>query len=295
MSKGIPDREDLFKFNFVLNFLLAGCVPPFYLFIQCAKKPLIRLVALFASFDAEDIAQAMFAPGHGRRRNPGRHGRKHGHGGGIPDINDVIGEKLRFDDVVDPIAEFPGYRFAFRVLNAYEGVAFTAAILDGFTDIGFEGILGVIKTDHQTCQEFNRMARHASDWVRVGGIGPNPDPINADVLEFSLGFFDNRFGTRCQTSNYSCAVSATAVNTGGGGLSEGRMVLYQNDGTIRGAGAWVTIPPLGQASVSASGSFPAGEDCFWGWQHAGNSVRLDGFSVVAFGEHGWLDWVPSVV
>lgn len=285
-----PPQDDVFKFRFITNYLLAGCFPPFDLIVEFTEKPRLDLLRLFFVPDATDIAQAMFDPRHGRHRKPARHGRKRPKFKGIPDISDMIGERMRVDEVAEAIGDLPGTRMAFRFINAVEGFQIAAAVVEIAEDMAFDPILGTILTKHDHCLEFDRISRRNDGPIVAGFPGPDLYPIPLTILETNHGFFNNPWITSHDGSNWGIGFSASMKYEGSLGHAAGSLALSSN---IRGVIAESQVVTLGyqdQTHLSVTAKCHPGEDISWVWKPVYESLTITEAQVIAYGEHGWLDW-----
>lgn len=279
-----PDIDDFAKVNFIVNYLLMGCSPPFFLFCEFAREPTEELALLFMLPDFTDIGQAIFDPKKGRRRKPARHGRKKPRRRGFPDPSDLIGQRAR--GVLNPgnALNFGPVNKAFRIWNAYEGIAIAAAVLDGVTSIGYEGLLGVLTIDPTHCREFARLvARDDSVWL-TGGAAPPVIPVDIDHVEVSVGFIYAQSGCRLDASDYHVNYRQVVHN---GDPTESIEVSIALGVPGQGARWQSTVRTLGPGEtvvMNIDGAFAAGELCEWGCgQHLGFPVFLSR-EVVAFGK-----------
>lgn len=208
-----PDIPDFAKINFVTNYALLGCEPPVDLFVQFAKEPAKDLALLFLLPDLVDIGQAIFDPKAGRKRKPGRHGRKKRRLPGLPDTSDLIGQRARA--VLNPhnALKFGPVNFMFRIWNRFELVSFTAAVIEGVTDIGYEGLLGVLSANPNFCREFARLVRTAPEPFTDGGVGPIPAPMQITELQHSEGFSSTPWECVSSRGPFVVALQVTIMNT----------------------------------------------------------------------------------
>jgi hypothetical protein len=207
-----PRLDGYFDLRYITNYFVAGCVPPTYAVVDFSKEPLTDVAMLICTFDWQDIAQEVIQPGGRRAEKPGRHGRK----GPKPvfglDINEKIGAKIRAKvNPIDVMKHSP-LRRIFPIWNAYEGVSFTAAVAEGFTDVGFETLWGLINIDPNHCREFPRVQRHREDpnpWdgQTIAAVGPPLNTFNMPILDSANQFLTVPTGVNCMQYSYELAVT----------------------------------------------------------------------------------------
>ena len=214
-----PDFDGLTDLKFITNYALMGCAPPFWAIVEFSKEPLEDVVMLALGIDFEDIAQGVLDPAGGRDRRPGWHGRKSGRDGGggakdgktrifFPDPNDMIAQRLRPIGNPYNALNIGPLRRAFRINDFVEGIAFRAAVLEGFTNVGFETLWGILSLDRNHCREFYRLGRVQDYYGTGGGLTLPFDPMNINKLEMNNGFFEGQFGTATNRGPFNIAVEA---------------------------------------------------------------------------------------
>ena len=284
-----PDLPLYHNTAYILNYFLAGCSPPQYLMVEFAQDPAIDLALLFLEPDVSDIAQAIVEPGKKRSRKKGRHGRHKKRGRGIPDISDEIGLFIRgLFNIKDPLA-FGAGRAAFRVLNTYEGIKFTYAILDGISDVAFANLYGVATVEPDHCQEFSRLSRSRDTLdVAVGG-GATNHIVPMPNVEFNVGFFDSPYGTSNSQHDYQCVFNLYVKNLG--------PVEDITVHVVLGTGASTILATSGPANLSDGegiylqcfARIPQDTAVWWAVQRTG-TVHYQWGEVVAFADDPAFPW-----
>lgn len=277
-----PNIDPSGKLNFVTNYLLMGCTPPSFLFLNTATPPIHALTLLFLLPDFTDIGQAILDPRGGRRRKPGRHGRKKRRKGGFPDPSDLIGQKGR--GVLNPhnALKFGPVSFAFRIWNAYELAAFTAAIAEGVTDIGYEGLLGVFEVDPNHCQEFGRLVKEDDVPQLAGGAGPPIWPIDIDNVIVNHGF--NEWDTGCtnQFSDFVVYCRMVVHNGASANTCRAQVGLEKVGTDERFLSREVTLNPGESEILEVSGDFERFDQCGWGIGNRADNPLVLSREIVAF-------------
>lgn len=262
------------ELRFITNYYLLGCSPPFDLVIETSKEPGLDLLLLFVGFDPEEWFQTLFEPGRGRNRQPSRKGRKRKPTPGIPDWNAYLAGRARqalpgFDGI-----QLPGSRWLFRLWGAADFVNFTAAVLEGVTEVAFAHLWGVFKVDPQNCAPLGRFGRQEPSGQTVGGIGPPvwPVALNIDVFSQNFGAVGN-FGCTPVFGDAVVAFSAGMVNDTTQPVA-GRLALYTPSFEIIEESGRFEIEPGGIAFGSISADIPKNQNVAWGWKAEFGSVRM---------------------
>lgn len=284
-----PDLDALGKLNFITNYFLAGCTPPVFLFCQFAKEPAMDLGLLFLLPDLTDIGQAVFDPKGGRKRKPGRHGRKRRRRIGLPDPSDLIGQRAR--GVLNPhnALKFGPVNFAFRLWNRYEAISFTAAVVEGLADTGFQGLLGVMSVDPDHCTEFLRLVKTDTDPEFAGGIGPPVTPIRVKDIEVNTGFTTSHYTCMSMLGDYTVHFTMTLAYHSSDGPGWVSIAL----GIVGGGGR--VLSPVRDVqdgdviTLTVSRSYKAGQACEWGLGSLKGFFTCLSRQVVAFSNSG-IPW-----
>lgn len=259
-----PAPNTFTQINFVVNYALMGCAPPFFLFIELAREPIKDLFLLFFLPDLEDIAQEIFQPSKGRRRNPARHGRKKGRGRGFPDPSVMIGQRARaFLNPFDAIKYSP-VKYVFPILNAIEAVNFTAAVGEGLGDVFYEGILGVLRLNPENCEDFDLIERKSEFQPAQGGAGPPIDTFPLPQLVVNRGFFDSPFSTGRIGGPYTANISATVRPRIIQPENRVSLALGPDAGTIKAQSSVLSFVGQEWKTLDCTADFAIGEPCVWG-------------------------------
>lgn len=285
MARRIPHIDGIDKFNFVVNYFMQGCTPPFWLFIETAQEPAFDLLLLLLEPDMQDIVQAMFEPGGSRKRRSGRHGRKSGRKIGFPDTSDIVGAQIRARVNPHDALRFGPVKFLFKMNNVYEGVAFSAAVLDGVIDVGFEGILGVMTLRPDLCPGFGFFQSTNPGGDSILAIVQPWCPINLWKDETQQGFQKpTGYNVLNTEGDYTVAFHCIASAYPGDRVDNMTIALLDGDGNVRAIdGPW-DIPLDGSRQFDLTAEFQKGEMCVWvGRSTYGNAFL---YSLDAFGFEG---------
>lgn len=280
-----PNWDSLIDWRFITNYMLLGCDTPQWLIVDYAGPPAQDLLLLFLLPNLTDIAQAAFDPRTQRRRKPQRHGKKRLKISGFPDPSDVIGGKVR--GYINPYnaLDLKPFRVAFRLMNGYEAVAISAAVIDGVTDVAYENLLGIVSLSDATCYEFKRIQKLKNNVQLIGGTGPNVWPVGVTEVDFNNGFFEGSFGTQCDQP-YCGNLQLTIFNQDNNDIVV-TACLGGDSTTPKYRSRERTVPPGEVVTVEVSGDFEASEPCGFGAEcHGAQGLILEG----AFMGFSISDW-----
>ena len=284
-----PKLQAFDDMRFITNYLLAGCGVPSWLFVEFSQEPAADLAMLILLPDYEDIAQEIFDPKKGRRRKPARHGRKRKRRIGFPSADDMIGQRLRARLNPGNVLNIGLFRRAFPILNIYEGINFTAAVVEGFTDVYFEGLWGVLQADPTFCTEFSRLMKHDDFRQVIGGVGPPLQPVNIDIVDMNTGFFHTRNACRDRHEPYICNFTAFVVNNRTDVVASGNLALQNTTTGEFHESAGFVLQPGEAKSLEVMGKFGANEWCAWGFSNMGGFIDVYDRQILAY-ENVALPW-----
>lgn len=227
-----PNRPDEFQqINFLVNYFIQGCSPPASLFLEFAKEPAFELAALILFPTAEDVGTAVLDQPKGRRRKPGRHGRKRRLRVGLPDTSDLIAQRLDRARVITNFIRLSPLRYLLPLWNLWEGVNITVALVEGFTGTFYEGVLGVVTVSEDECTNLDFLRRSRPGMQTLGGPGVLQQPFQLTTVDRVFGFVTQPTGAlnadrdsritvtttirpTAASSTNSCYVSLKNQNTG---------------------------------------------------------------------------------
>jgi hypothetical protein len=282
-----PSFDPIDEFKFIVNYALAGCTPPYDLFVQLSQAPARRLLLLILAPDPVDIGQAMLGPQRHRRRLPARHGKKPKISRGVPDVSDIIGGRIRA--VVNPhdALSFGPTRAAFRIWNKYEGIAFTAALVEGFGDIGFETLWGIMQIEPEHCLNLGRLGRHGETAFIAGGAGPEIWPISMPTLDFVRNFQSNSFGCSYFGGPFNVSMSATAYNGSGVNNVRVQIALGVVGGATKGFSSTAELGPGDSINLTCDADFDSGDNVEWGVRNRNDNPVILDRAILAYGQQEW--------
>lgn len=284
-SVTVPRPPDFGAFNelkFITNYALLGCAPPYDLLVEFSQEPLLELFLLFAGLDPQDIVQGMLDPRHKRRRSPARHGRKRPKLPGLPDINDEIGGIFNGEPGGFRPEDMPGGRKIFRAINLVERVTYTAAVLEGVTDVGYSVYWGTVNLNPEFCLEIDRIVRNDYNRKVAGGAGPYFNPFGIDHLVTNRGFFDSGFGTTHSGSDWEINVAVNLQFYGDDGYSAGSIGLQSDRYGIVAESFGYNLGPGEAAHRSVSYRAESGEFVSWGIVGADGFIDINHSDMLAY-------------
>lgn len=279
-----PRGDDLDNVSFIVNYFVQGCVPPYTLFAEFSHAPQKDLWLLLLSPDLEDIAKAWIRPGAERKRKPARHGRKHRMRGISLDPNDLMGGKARAAAHGYPGIKLPGAKALFRLSDHLDRLNFTAAIVEGVTDVGFETLWGILSAHPEHCPNMAFLNRSSRFRESHPGILPITDPFFLDRLDSAQLFttaspsvFSSFAGD--WTLTYETTIEPYSI----GGCQNWRLLVRTDQrGTIATGNAY-TLGRGEQGRPNISAEVKQGEFAYVSRSSQGGSVYLDFQKLFCFG------------
>lgn len=283
----IPNPNEFSQINFITNYFLMGCSPPTAAFFEFAKEPAKDLAFLLLAPDLQDIGQEAIDPRKGRRRNPGRHGRKSRRFRGLPDTSALIGQRLNRSANIGAAIRLTPLRWILPLYNIYEGVAFSVAVLEGVTDIFYTGILGVVTIDDNECNDLDRFRRESDRVITAGGATPPIDSIRVDRLVNNKGFMQTNRTCMNVSDKYivTFAVTLQAINPQDD--YEVSVALGPSAFDRRYQSRVRATPDDRIITLDVAGEFEAGEQCIWGLGKKKGFFRILAANVLGYSVADW--------
>lgn len=283
-----PDLPDFDKLNFITAYMSNMCVPPFFVFCEFAKEPAQDLLLVLFGIDMQDIVKEWLRPERGRYREPKRHGRKRPKQYPSLDINEYIASNPRAAAVEYPGLKLPGAKAIFYVGDQWDKVAITGAVLEGVTDIGFQGLLGVIRTDPSNCPTLPICQRHRTTNVDIPGIIPPDQVISFPILDASQ-FFQaaGPFSYTTFNSKWTMGWSGTVKPYSTDGCEGWAPIIWSQTRGKVGTGNHFTVPKDEVFHCEVSAELEPGEFAWPARETTRGSVTLLDGNVFCFGGGLW--------
>lgn len=282
-----PRIDELDKVSFIVNYFAQGCEPPYKLFVEFSKAPLGDLFILLGGIDWQDILKSWLRPGGGRYRDPARHGKKKAGGRASFDINEYFGSRARARYGPYPGIKLPGAKAVFTVTDQLDRINFSAAVLEGLTDVGYDTLWGILSFHPEHCPGMGFVNAHNDEEQQILGVAPLNHPIFTPIVDSVQGF------------HVSTADAVTSLNgdftlcfdadfyawSSGGGIGIAASIWSDQRGHIA-SGNHADLDPGGRIHLSVSAEGKAGE---WLWAARDNvSGSLEITNATIFGFQGTM-------
>lgn len=255
-----PDVDDLDKINFITAYFWQGCAPPFWLFVEFAKEPAQDLLCILFLFDWQDILKDWLRPGTPRRRTPRRHGRKKRRR--LPDLdpNEYVGSKARRSVGEFPGLDLPGARAVFYVSDVADRVAISAAVLEGVTDIGYEGLLGILSFDPNNCPGFAYVTASDPNSQDIVGVAPQTLPLTFEQIDNKQNFEGpSPVAVTTFVGDFTLAAHATITALSAGGAGAVGLTIRDENENIVAEGSTADLIQGESIDLTVSADCTAGE------------------------------------
>ena len=279
-----PDLPLEANLAYMVNYFLSGCGYPPYIFFDFVKEPALDLALLYLEPDLQDIVQGMVDPGSKRGKKKGRKGRPKSKSKGIPDISDLIGDYIGGKLGTGNLLNFGAGRFAFKLLNIYERITWTLAVVDGFSDLAFANLWALTQIDPDYCREFPQYHRYSTD---LQSNTSSPDLFEQSILsgqDVVNQFFTTPVGARIN-STHSSHVFQAAVQawTLGNGIEIAACLRNEttNENKVGGS-TYLDAGEWGHVSVSAT--IDPGDTVVWGYITSGGIFMEGDRDCTGFGD-----------
>ena len=251
--------------NFILNYIRAGCDLSAFLVIDVNSEAQKDLFLLLLVPDLEDLVQEIFDPRNGRKRSKERHGRKRPRGPGFPDISTLMGRAAVGEVDIIKGARLSPLRYVFPIWNLYEGISFTAALVQGIEGVTYERLLAILEVNPNQCQEVPRLWRIASTPITSGGAGCVPCSLPMGTLKAASGFAESGFNASCAVP-WQFNISAEIRRLSGGTVG-GYFCMGPIGDRCRLRSPTITLSDDGWTSAGFSGAVPENIFYEWGWHN----------------------------
>lgn len=155
------------QIQFILSYAFNPCDATWVMWIDAAQEPVHDFAMFLIEPDLTQILQSFFTPKGLRSKRHGRKGRRgHKKGVGIPDVDEMIAEKLPGAKEWEHRVYRSGTRSLFVGLGVIDEVQFSMAMVEKTTDTVFNTFVGLVTANPDVCPNRVTMLR-----------GPNTDTI----------------------------------------------------------------------------------------------------------------------
>lgn len=191
MSEGRPPRW-LDRVNFAYKYLFNTCELPFMAYFELGREPAGRAALALLSFGMDDLIRSYFRPAGLRTRRHGRKGRKNRKLPGIPEVSDIVAEKLPGYEEVKGRKVSDGVRMLWKIDAIGQRALYYWMLADVIGDFAYDWTTAIIKDDRSYCPNTWRRLQETKDYT-VLGTGPYYGAINLNNTRYKHGPIE-RFG-----------------------------------------------------------------------------------------------------
>lgn len=300
------NRPHIFdQFRFVTNYFLAGCGPAPDLIFEMNTDAGLDLLVLFVGLSPTDIVQGFFDPRHGRSSKPARHGKKTRRGVGFPDISDEIGRRVTVPEIGQGLKKLPGLRYVLPGINILEGIAISAAVIEGVSDIGYDNFAGLLDLNPNYCREFPRFRREVCYGEEcpapgyngpqiIGGAGGANDPIVFRKKLGNTGFITETIVQKNLTTPWCMTAEVSLTAYSAFPTLRGKVAIETDlRGTVAES-AFYDIAEGDLQTVTLDALIEPNEFASLRWRGESGFGYVISGQLLGFGEMGWLDWLPEM-
>lgn len=226
-----PQLDELDELSFITNYFVQGCTIPPWAIAEFSRKPAKDAFLLMFMPDLADVVKGWLRPKHGRKRKPGRHGRKRPWRKINLDINDMIGSNAPGHGDIYPGIDLPGARMLFRLSDHWDNVAWTGAVISGLSDIGFETLHGFISSHPEYCPDYAFCNASNFDGEAMVGVAPWATPFGWTKIDSFQNWEPPRpFVTGTVRSDYTLGWSAEIEALSSGGTDDFALTVIDQSG-----------------------------------------------------------------
>ena len=196
-----PAPDWLSEVAFITGWFLQGCSAPWQLIVEFSKAPLWDVVCVFGAFDLEDVMRGFFKPEGLRSKRHGRKGTRDGKKGaggiGIPDINEVVAQRLSGGNPIRgrPFGNLTTYLFT--IADELDRAQFTCMILGLAPDAIFKTMYGMLQANKDLCPQMARVNRAMGYDYIIHSDGFTSTTLAN--LNFNVGCTSTNFGVAMPT------------------------------------------------------------------------------------------------
>lgn len=151
------------EINFITSYFFQSCEAPFMLFIEANQEPTSELAWELLGFSAADAVQTFFRPKGLRSHRHGRKGKRGKGPGGIPEIPDMIAERIDLYEDFNIKKTGFGRAMLFEVLDTFDRAVWEVVVLNMALDYTYESLQLSLTLPGAHCQAGGRARLEGGD------------------------------------------------------------------------------------------------------------------------------------
>lgn len=230
------------KIQFIKFWIMNPCEVPWTAYIETARPISGEIALVLLGFDLREFLTAIFKPKW--MRSP-RHTRKGRRGkprrGGIPDISEMLADRIDPDGFGRPDRWYLGPRMLLEWVEVTDRVAWTIFLLEAWDALIFNTIVGVIEADKKICPNIAR-ANRSADFYTYSSGGGGRGPVNVFHLDYAVNVDSpNGWSMSVGPGRYVVTFAGFARKVSGEGVWAGGLSFDDADGTRSVTGPQTTI------------------------------------------------------
>lgn len=215
------------KWQLLKNFTLFGCGPSWTVYFETLLPAVGAAILMLIDTSVPDVARAVFSPKH-----PGFHhkrrGRKGKSGGpGLPQTEEIIGEIIGGEGLVDARRYSAGVQNVWRFDALAQEAGYYFLIADVFDEFYFEWISGIIARGASNCGQVHMTRSGGGDIT--GTASGEWVPIFLGTLISETGVLSHAGGVNLPAGTYNMILSGTVRNSGLYGAPGQFQVRFYNE------------------------------------------------------------------
>lgn len=181
------------RMNFVYHYIFNTCELPFMLYFELGREPAGRAALALLSFGLDDLVRSFYRPKGLRTRRHGRKGSKARKPRGIPEVSDVIAEKLPGYEEAKGRKVQDGVKILWKIDAVAQRALYYFMLADVISDFLYDWTSAIIKHDNANCPTTMRRLDETKMYL-VRGTGFNYGPIHLKDNRYVHGPI-GRFGS----------------------------------------------------------------------------------------------------
>lgn len=198
------------KIQFIKFWVMNPCEVPWTAYIETALPISGEVAIAMLGFDLRQFMQAIFRPKWARSPRHTRRGRRgKRRGSGIPDVNELLAERLDPDRNFRPDRWPFGAKMVLEWVEVTDRIAWTIFLFEAWDALIINTIVGVLQADKKICPNIARAHRSSIFHTYRGGAGGR-GPVNVDTLDYRVNV-DSQNGYYFQVEEGQFVITLTGV------------------------------------------------------------------------------------